>query len=57
MSGQELMALGARLKQIISEYVPEQNITAKAGFYVDSDVVTLNFHISPQATKAEARRG
>lgn len=45
MDRQELLALGTRLKQVLCEVVPEQNVTATAEFCVDSDVVTLSFYI------------
>ena len=61
MDRQELISLGARLKQILCEAVPEQNVTVTAGFCVDSDVVTLCFCIAPldgfRAAKAEAGCG
>ncbi len=47
MDRQELMALGARLKTVLCEVMPEQSVTAKVGFYVDSGVMTLSFHILP----------
>lgn len=61
MDRQELISLGARLKVVLCEAVPEQNVIATAGFCVDSDVVTLSFHVTAQdgyqVAKAEARRG
>lgn len=42
MDRQELTALGARLKMVLCEAVPGQNVNVTAGFYVDSDVMTLS---------------
>lgn len=62
MDRQKLVALSTRLKQIISETMPALNVTATAGFYVDSDVMTLSFHLAPldgsqvAKAKAEARQ-
>lgn len=47
MDRQELIALGARLKTVLCEAVPEQSVTATTGFSVDSGVMTLSFHILP----------
>ncbi len=46
MDRQELTALGARLKAVLCEVMPEQSVTAKAGFHMDSGVVTLSFQIT-----------
>ena len=47
MDRQELTALGAQFKAVLCEAMPEQSVTAKAGFYMDSGVMILSFHILP----------
>lgn len=60
MDMQELIEIGKRLRQVLCEYVPEQSVESKAGFCMDSDIVTLSFHITVpggyRAAKAEMRR-
>lgn len=45
MSKNELGYLSAQLKQTLQKFVPEQSITAAAGFLPDTNTVTLSFHI------------
>lgn len=45
MSKNELVYLSAQLKQTLQKFVPEQNVTAAAGFLPGTNTVTLSFCI------------
>lgn len=45
MSEKELSTLAGQLKQVLSEYVPAQYITAGVGFFPDLNVTQLEMRI------------
>lgn len=46
MSRTEMSVLAAQLKQVLREFVPEQNITAVGSFFPDSDDMILELRIT-----------